>query len=57
MIEIVVNGQRIIAFNGSCIVCEDGKLKDINLPDNLAIGSEIDNDVEDIKDEELKLEE
>lgn len=36
MIELVVNGKRIIAFNGSCISCETDGVKDLNIPDNVA---------------------
>lgn len=36
MIEFVVNGQRIIVFNGSCISCEFDGVSDLKYPDNVA---------------------
>lgn len=37
VIEIEVDGKIIIPVNGSCItVSEDGRLNDINYPDNVA---------------------
>lgn len=36
MIEIVIDGKRIVPTNGSCITFEDGKLLDIGNPSNLS---------------------